>query len=101
MKAGRGVGGRVLVEGATRTYGWSVMRGEQGKEGRGEIPRALKANGEFGLYPGVTRDSWEGFKWRHFMIRFVLGDHPSGFSSENGGKGSQLETGSSVKIKLQ
>lgn len=35
------------------------------------------------------------------MIRFVLGDHPSGFSSENGGKGSQLETGSSVKIMLQ
>lgn len=58
MKAGGGVGGRVLVEGAIRSScGWSVMKGEQGKVGRGEIPRALKANGEFGLYPAATGDS--------------------------------------------
>lgn len=35
------------------------------------------------------------------MIRFVLGDSPSGFSSESVGKELQLETGSPVKIMLQ
>lgn len=35
------------------------------------------------------------------MIRFVFGNDPLGFSSENGGKESQLETGSPVTIMLQ
>lgn len=34
------------------------------------------------------------------MSRFVFGDDPLGFSSESGGKASQLESGSPVKIIL-
>jgi len=37
---------------------------------------------------------WKDLKWRPIVIRFVFGEDPSGFGSENVGKKSQLETGS-------
>lgn len=76
------------------------MRDEQGQQRRD--PRSAESHsGGFGLGPAGRRESWKDFKWRHTVIRFVPGDDPAASSSENGGKESQWETGSPIKITLQ